>query len=216
MTIANFVLKDPSVNLSVKEVGLAVTQSIMASNSSVESIDIVRLTINMLKTNYIANNLGQYIRKLMQRCSKIEIAMLLQRLFEYQPVPRKTLLLEVLNYDEPLFCPVWFQTQLWVLLFDDELGSLARKIWNKYGFYLQSETMQLAKEKSHRNLFNYLRDKNYSIFNCTIKAAASAIELLHHSPKVSIISDLIEFYDDEWKVIEHLSLESTKHDVDKD
>ena len=77
MTIANFVLKDPSVNLSVKEVGLAVTQSIMASNSSVESIDIVRLTINMLKTNYIANNLGQYIRKLMQRCSRLEIAMLL-------------------------------------------------------------------------------------------------------------------------------------------
>lgn len=83
LTIANFVLRDMSVNLSVKEVGLAVTQSIMASNSSVESIDIVRLTINMLKTNYIANNLGQYIRKLMQRCTKIEIAMLLQRLFEY-------------------------------------------------------------------------------------------------------------------------------------
>ena len=83
LTIANFVLKDPSVNLSVKEIGLQVTQSIMASNANVESIDIVRLTINMLKTNYIAGNLGQYIRKLMQRCSRIEIAMLLQRLFEY-------------------------------------------------------------------------------------------------------------------------------------
>jgi hypothetical protein len=33
---------------------------------------------------------------------------------------------------------------------------------------------------------------------------------------VSIISDLIEFYEDEWRVIEHLSLESTKHDIDKD
>ena len=35
LTIANFVLKDPSVNLSVKEVGLSVAQSILMENSSV-------------------------------------------------------------------------------------------------------------------------------------------------------------------------------------
>ena len=107
LTIANYVLKDPSVNLSVKEVGLQVTQSILDTNTEVETIDIVRLTINMLKTNYISSNLGLFIRKLMQRCTRLEIAMLLQRLFEYQPVPRKTLLMEILNYDEPLFCPIW-------------------------------------------------------------------------------------------------------------
>ena len=92
LTIANYVLKDPSVNLSVKEISLQVTQAILDTNMEVETIDIVRLTINMLKTNYISSNLGQFIRKLMQRCTKLEIAMLLQRLFEYQPVPRKTLL----------------------------------------------------------------------------------------------------------------------------
>ena len=35
LTIANFVLKDPSVNLSVKEIGLSVAQSILMENSSV-------------------------------------------------------------------------------------------------------------------------------------------------------------------------------------
>lgn len=83
LTIANYVLKDPSVNLSVKEIGLMVTQSILESNNSVQIVDIVRLTINMLKTNYISKNLSLFLRKLLQRCSKIEIAMLMQRIFDY-------------------------------------------------------------------------------------------------------------------------------------
>jgi hypothetical protein len=83
LTIANFVLKDPSVNLSVKEIALMVTQDILENNSNVLTIDLVRLTINMLKTNYIASNLGQFIHKIMQRTSRIEIALMLQRLHEY-------------------------------------------------------------------------------------------------------------------------------------
>lgn len=35
LTIANFVLKDPSVNLSVKEIGLTVAQSILMENAQV-------------------------------------------------------------------------------------------------------------------------------------------------------------------------------------
>ena len=35
LTIANFVLKDPSVNLSVKEVALKVAQDILENNSNV-------------------------------------------------------------------------------------------------------------------------------------------------------------------------------------
>jgi hypothetical protein len=58
LTIANYVLKDPSVNLSVKEIGLQVTHSILDDNAQVATIDIVRLTINMLKTNYISSNLA--------------------------------------------------------------------------------------------------------------------------------------------------------------
>ena len=45
---------------------------------------------------------------------------------------------------------------------------------------------------------------------------ASGIELLQHSPNTNIIGDLIDFYDDEWKVIEHLSIEATKDDMEKD
>lgn len=157
LTIANFVLKDPSVNLSVKEVALKVAQDILENNSNVQTIDLVRITINMLKTNYISSNLGQFIRKIMARTSKLEIAMMLQRLHEYQPVPRKTFLNEILAYDEPLFCPVWLQSSIWILLYDEDLGSLARKIWNKYGFTLTSETVKLSFEESDKNLFHYLR-----------------------------------------------------------
>ena len=103
--------------------------------------------------------------------------MLLQRLFEYQPVPRKTLLLEILNYDEPLFCPVWLQTLIWVLLSDEDLSSLARKIWNKFGFYLQPEAVMIKHEKKDQNMFNFLRSPNFNIFDLTVKATAAAIEL---------------------------------------
>ena len=51
-------------------------------------------------------------------------------------------------------------------------------------------------------MFFFLRDKNFTIFNNTIKAAASAVELLHDSTNSNIVTDLIAFYDDEWKVIE--------------
>lgn len=95
LTIANFVLKDPSVNLSVKETGLIVAQAILMDNNEVQMIDLVRLTINMLKTNYISQNLNGFIRKLIRRTNKIEIALLLQPLFDYQPVPRKVLLTEL-------------------------------------------------------------------------------------------------------------------------
>ncbi len=83
LTIANFVLKDPSVNLSVKEIGLSVAQSILMENSSVQLIDLVRLTVNMLKTNSISSNLSGFLRRLIRRTSRVEIALLLQPLFEY-------------------------------------------------------------------------------------------------------------------------------------
>ena len=40
-------------------------------------LDMVRLTINMLKTNYIHENLGSYLFKLIRRISREELAMIL-------------------------------------------------------------------------------------------------------------------------------------------
>lgn len=208
LTISNFVLKDPSVNLSVKEVGLSVAQSILMENSSVKLIDLVRLTVNMLKTNYISNNLSGFLRRLIRRTSRVEIALLLQPLFEYQPVPRKVLLNEILQYDEPLFCPVWFSAQMWILLFDEELGSLSRKIFNKFGLTLRSEALELEHEKSTQNIFHFLRDKNFGIFSLASKAVSSAMELMRTSPRLNkLIDDLIKFYATEWDEIE---IEATK------
>ncbi len=180
-------LKDPSVNLSVKEIGLSVAQSILMENSSVQMIDLVRLTINMLKTNYISNNLSGFLRRLIRRTNRVEIALLLQPLFEYQPVPRKVLLNEIYQYDEPLFCPVWFSTQMWILLFDEDLGSLSRKIFNKFGLTLRSEVLELENEHRNKNAFHYLRDKNFGIFSMTTQAISSAMELLRLSPRLNTL-----------------------------
>ena len=128
--------------------------------------------------------------------------MLMQKLFEYQPVPRKTLLMEILNYDEPLFCPIWLQTLLWVLLSDEDLSSIARKIWNKFGFYLQPETILIAREKEDQNMFHFLRSPNFSIFDLTVRATAAAIELFQFTDSSSFIFDIIQFYDEEWRIIE--------------
>ncbi len=77
LTIANFVLKDPSVNLSIKEIGLIVAQAILLDNNVVQMIDLVRLTVNMLKTNYISHNLSGFPKQLIRRTNKTEIALLL-------------------------------------------------------------------------------------------------------------------------------------------
>jgi len=103
----------------------------------VATIDLVRVTINLMKSNYMSDNLGAYLRKLMRRVSTTELALMLQRMFEYEPVPREKFLQEILQFDQPLFCTPWFSTIVWVLQFEDSVRSVARKIWNKYGLVLQ-------------------------------------------------------------------------------
>ena len=77
LTVANYVLRDPSVNLSIKEKALIVAQDILDMNNQVKMIDLVRISINMLKTNYISSNLGGFLRKLLMRTNKVEQALLL-------------------------------------------------------------------------------------------------------------------------------------------
>jgi len=52
-------------------------------NAEVKMSDITRLTVNMLKTNYISSNLAGYMRKLLRRTDKTELALLLSPMFEY-------------------------------------------------------------------------------------------------------------------------------------
>jgi hypothetical protein len=61
-------------------------------------------------------------------------------------------------------------------LFDEDLCSIARKIWNKYGFTITSDAVKIKNEVKDRNLFHYLRSDNIGIFNTTVNAIASAIE----------------------------------------
>jgi hypothetical protein len=76
--MANFVLKDPSVNLSHKEVALKVADNILKSgNENVRMFDLVRLTISMLRTNYMAGNLSTFLQRLFKLANKEEIALLL-------------------------------------------------------------------------------------------------------------------------------------------
>ena len=90
-------------------------------------------------------------------------------------MPRKVLLNEILSYDEPLFCPVWFSTQIWMLLFDEDFALLARKINNKFGITLRSEVFELRLERESKNLFHYMRNSNHSIFQTAVRASSAAI-----------------------------------------
>ena len=65
--MTNAVLRDMSVNLSVKEQALQVTSSILENNVKVQNIDLVRVTINMMKSSYSNNNIGSYLNKLFKR-----------------------------------------------------------------------------------------------------------------------------------------------------
>jgi hypothetical protein len=91
---------------------------------------------------------------------------------------------------------------MWILLFDEELGGLARKIFNKFGLTLRAECLEIAFEKETHNVFHFLRDSNYGIYSLTTKAVGSAMELFRQSPKLkNITNDLIQFYRSEWDII---------------
>ena len=77
MMMANFVLKDLSVHLSVKEQALAVVQSILEDSSLVENIDLVIVTINMMKSSYNNENLAQYLNILLRRLTLEQLALIL-------------------------------------------------------------------------------------------------------------------------------------------
>jgi len=168
---------------------------------------LVIVTINMMKSSYNNENLSQYLNLLLRRLTLEQLALILQRVFEYEPVPRIILLRELMEYELPLCCPVWFSTQVWILQFDEECGKLARKLWNKYGMVLRSGTLDLAKENETCNMFYYLRSKNTNIFDNSIRGIVCAIEIFQNRYDL-VIDDLIEFYNKEMKIIEVESLKA--------
>ena len=201
MLMANSVLKDISVHLSVKEMALQVVQVILESNSLVENLDLVIVTVNMMKSSYNNPNLAQYLNLLLKRISLEQLALILQRIFEYEPIPRMILMKELLEYEMPLCCPVWFSTQIWILQFDDEFGKMARKLWNKYGMVIRTGVIDLQKEREFKNVYHYLRSNNTNILDATIKGIVAASEIFQHRFDL-IIDDLIEFYQSELAYIE--------------
>jgi len=114
----------------------------------------------------------------------------------------------------PLFCPVWFSTQMWVLQFDEELGPMARKIWNKFGLVLRTGVVDYTTEKQDCNLFHYLRSDNFNIFELTTKATGSALELIGPTRLSTSIDSLIQFYRSEWLIIDEIVIaNSDSNDV---
>jgi len=77
LMLANFVLQSLEVNLSVKESALNVAQEILDTNTRVKNMDLLRLTINMMKSNYIGKNLSTYLNKLIKKLSTEELAVML-------------------------------------------------------------------------------------------------------------------------------------------
>jgi len=65
-------------------------------------------------------------------------------------------------------------------------------------------------------MFHFLRSANFSIFDLTVNATAAAIELFQFTDSSAFVFDLIQFYDEEWNIIEKLSFEATEDDYNKD
>ena len=49
----------------------------MEENPKVRKLDLVALTINMMKSNYIGRNLSQYLSRLIKKLTNEEIALML-------------------------------------------------------------------------------------------------------------------------------------------
>lgn len=209
LMLANFVLQSLEVNLSVKESALVVAQEILDTNPHVKNLDLVRLTINMMKSNYIGKNLSGFLNKLLRRISKEELAIMLQRLFEYDPIARQKFLNEILAQPDPLFCPVWFSTQMWIMQFDEEFFSVSRKIWNKYGLVLRSGVLELDQEAELNNIYHHLRSGNTAVFDMAVKAAVAAVEILQHKYD-DIVDDLLKFYHSEMVIVKQMNLEALR------
>jgi dsRNA-specific ribonuclease len=213
LLLANFVLKSLEVNLSVKESALNVALEILETNPRVQNIDLVRLTINMMKSNYVGKNLSHYLAKLIKRLSQEELGVILYRLFEFSPLARTKLLTELLNHNDPLICPVWMSTQMWIMQFDEEFFSLARKVWNKFGLVLRSGLLDLNKERDYWNIYYHMRSDNIAIFDMTVKAVIAAIEIMH-GKFGQVIDDLLKFYFSEIVVVRQMNLEALRRTGD--
>lgn len=132
LMLANFVLGKLEVNLSIKESALNVAHDILDRNPRVRNIDLVNLTVTMMKTNYTGKTLSNYLAKLIKRSSPDEVLILLKSLFEYDPVARQKFLIEINKMTNEIEIPDWLVTMMWVMQFDDDYHQLARDIWNKF------------------------------------------------------------------------------------
>ena len=77
----------------------------------------------------------------------------------YKVILNKDFCAEIFAYDELLFNPIWFWTQMCILLFDDELVGLVFKIFKKFGATQQLCVLKLVLRWELEMWFLYKRDK---------------------------------------------------------
>lgn len=65
---------------------------------------------------------------------------------------------------------------------------------------IRSAIIDLSQEHKTRNVFYYLRSKNTNIFDASLAASISSIEIFQNRFDL-IIDDLIEFYNSEITII---------------
>lgn len=92
LMLANFVLQKLDINLSIKESALKIALDILENNTKVRNIDLVRLTINLLRSNYVGKDLSYFLSKLLKRISAEDLALILKKQFEYDSIARQKLI----------------------------------------------------------------------------------------------------------------------------
>ena len=89
---------------------------------------------------------------------------------------------------------------MWIMQFDEEFYSLARKVWNKFGFVLRPGTFELQNEKENWNMYYHMRSNDIGIFEMSVRAFIAGIEV-SHGKFGGIIDDLLKFYFSEIVVV---------------
>jgi hypothetical protein len=115
LMLANFVLGKLEVNLSIKESALSIANDILDQNNRVRNIDLVNLSVTMMKTNYTGKTLSTYLQKLFRQSSESEIHIMLKEMFEYDPVAREAFCIEIKKMKNEISVPDWLVTMIWVM-----------------------------------------------------------------------------------------------------
>jgi len=193
--MCNYVLSSTYAVSSVKSKALELTFKIFDESSKYNNIDIIRIAINMCKSNYMADNSSKvqdFLERLFTKISNEELSLMINYVLEFEPYPLELFLTALWNINKPLVKVRWIITKLWMCQMNEGwIQEITNQIWNKHCFNIDLIHKQSASLKD--SLVYYLSSEDIDKFDMSKSALISSIEL-HHAHIKNLIEELKEFY----------------------